>query len=124
MKKIIDEWKYELLIMLLVLFSIFEIFFQKDGFKPMLMALAFFIFILIPGMLLSILIFNKKIKKYEHVIVGFAFGLIVTPLIIYFVNLFEVIHAKYLGFIIPIILIGVLGYLNYKNGTFNSNSGV
>ncbi len=107
-----NAWKYEALVSFALLFIIFEIFFYKAGLRPLLMALAAFTFILLPGILLASLIFEDRFKKHELVIIGFGFGLIITPLLIYFVDIFEVMHARYLGFIIPPLLIVILSYLH------------
>lgn len=113
--KIIRSWKGEFVGALFLMLLVFEIFFYKDGFKPLILTIMCFVFILLPGVLFASYIFGSKLKRYERIIVGFGFGLILTPSLIYFINIFEVLHAKYLGFIIPIVLILLFGWLNMKN---------
>jgi hypothetical protein len=78
------------------------------------MAASLFIFVLIPGILLSSLIFQQRFSRAELTIIGFGFGMVITPFLMYFINIFEVLHAKYLGFIIPLMLIPILTWLNIE----------
>ncbi len=108
------EWRDEAIGTLAVLFVIFEIFFYKDGLKPLIMTLSTFAFVVLPGTLVALYVFKNRFKKVETIIIGFALGIIIIPSLIYFVNIFEVMHARYLGFVIPIILNIVFGWLNFK----------
>ena len=113
-KETMKNWKYELFFSYVMLFLIFEIFFYKEGLKPFVMAFIVLIFIQIPGILFASYIFKDRFKRYELSIIGFGFGMVITPLSIYFINIFEVLHVKYLGFIVPLLLIILLGFLNSK----------
>ena len=108
---ILMKWKKELIISYAVLAVIFALYFYNEILRALIMSASAFVFVLIPGTLFVSYIF-PTFKKHEKLMVGFGCGIVLSPFLIYLINIFEVLHAKYLAFIVPILIIGIMIFLH------------
>ena len=116
MKKITElvySQRFELTASFLVILTVFSIFFYNVLQRAFFMALAAFVVIEIPGVLLARLVFRGKYANWQLYVIGFGLGMIYTPLLIYLITIFEVASASTLAYSIPILSIPVLAWLNY-----------
>ena len=116
MKKITElvySQRFELTASFLVILTVFSIFFYNVFQRAFFMALAAFVVIEIPGVLLARLFFRGAYANWQLYVIGFGLGMIYTPLLIYLITIFEVASASALAYSIPILSIPVLAWLNY-----------
>lgn len=110
----VKKWLKESIMIFVLLLVIFEIFFYKEGLKPVGNAITMFFLVVVPGTMFTSNMFGKKFKRYELMLMGLGFGMILIPSIIYFINIFDVLHARYLIYLVPIGMFVLLGWIYLK----------